>query len=222
MPEPDQTRPHDQSRYQVRFEWGARGLARLAPAEIVVVVDVLRFSSTVIARVEEGDVVPLDAAAHAVSLNGAAIARAAAEARPDVPRRVVLLGALRNASAVADAIVAEQHRRGTRTSVAVIAAGELTSREPNADLRIAVEDLLGAGAVVDALSTRGIDHTSPEAAAACEAFRGLRGAVRHLLTASGSGQELLERGARDEVLAASDVDASASVPVLRGGVFTAY
>ena len=60
------------------------------------------------------------------------------------------------------------------------------------------------------------------AAAACEAFRGLRGAVRHLLTASGSGQQLIERGLRDQVLAASEVDASASVPALRSGVFTAY
>lgn len=231
--------PFDQSRYQVRFEWGTRGLARLAPADVVVVVDVLRFSSTVTSRVDAGETVPLDAAAHAVSLKGAAVARAAATrtaaqaaalapstaAQSSVasgPQPLVLLGALRNASAVADAIVAEQHRRGTRTSVAVIAAGELTSREPNADLRVAVEDLLGAGAVIDALSARGIDHTSPESAAACESFRGLRGAVRHLLTASGSGQELLERGARDEVLAAADVDASASVPALRDGVFVAY
>jgi 2-phosphosulfolactate phosphatase len=76
--------------------------------------------------------------------------------------------------------------------------------------------------VIDALGALGLDHTSPEAAAACEAFRGLRGAARHLLTASGSGQELVERGARDEVLAAAEVDASASVPVLRGGIFEAY
>ncbi|WP_431804519.1 2-phosphosulfolactate phosphatase, partial [Microbacterium sp. bgisy203] len=232
--------PFDQSRYQVRFEWGTRGLARLAPADVVVVVDVLRFSSTVTSRVDAGETVPLDAAAHAVSLNGAAVARAAAATRTAAqaaalapptaaqssvasgPRPLVLLGALRNASAVADAIVAEQHRHGDRTSVAVIAAGELTARTPDADLRVAVEDLLGAGAVIDALSTRGIDHTSPESAAARESFRGLRGAVRHLLTASGSGQELLERGARDEVLAAADVDASASVPALRDGVFVAY
>ena len=77
----------------------------------------------------------------------------------------------------------------------MIAAGELAGRGPAAPLRFAVEDQLGAGAIVDALGALGIDHTSPEAAAACEAFRGLRGAVRHLLTASGSGQELLERDA---------------------------
>ena len=60
------------------------------------------------------------------------------------------------------------------------------------------------------------------AAAAGEAFRGLRGATRHLLTASGSGQELLERDARADVLAAAEVDAAASVPVLRDGTFATY
>lgn len=209
--------PFDQSRYQVRLDWGATGLERLAPADITVVVDVLRFSSTVVDRVAAGESVALDAAAHAVSLNGAAVAAHAA-----AKGTVVLLGALRNARAVADAILAEQRRRGDRTSIALIAAGELVPGDPGAPLRFAVEDLLGAGAVVDALGGLGVDHTSPEAAAAGEAFRGLRGAVRHLLTASGSGQELIDRGQRDEVVAAAAVDAATCVPVLREGRFTAY
>jgi 2-phosphosulfolactate phosphatase len=210
------TSPFDQSRYQVRFEWGSDGLDRLAASDIVVVVDVLRFSTTVTDRVAAGEDVPLDDAAHAVSLNGAAVAEHAA-----AKGAMVLLGCLRNAAAVADALLAEQRRRAARTSIAVIAAGELASREADAPLRFAVEDLLGAGAVIEAIGERGLDHTSPEAAAACEAFRGLRGAVRHLLTASGSGQELLDRDARDEVLNAAQTDAVASVPVLRDGVFVA-
>ncbi|PZO55635.1 MAG: phosphosulfolactate phosphohydrolase, partial [Leifsonia xyli] len=40
--------PFDQSTYQVRLDWGGAGLARLAAADVVVVVDVLRFSSIVI------------------------------------------------------------------------------------------------------------------------------------------------------------------------------
>lgn len=214
--------PFDQSRYQVRLEWGDDGLARLATADVVVVVDVLRFSSTVTTRVAAGGAVPLDAAAHAVSLNGTAISRAAAALDP---APIVLLGCLRNASAVAEAIADEQRRRGARTSIALIAGGELVPADAGAAARtarrFAVEDLLGAGAIVDALGVRGIDHTSPEAAAAGEAFRGLRAATRHLLAASGSGQELAERGAHDEVRAAAELDASTAVPVLREGVFVA-
>lgn len=206
--------PFDQSRYQVRSEWGVAGLARLEPADITVVVDVLRFSTTVTDAVSRGESVPLDASAHAVSINGARVAAAASGS-------LVLLGCLRNAAAVADAVLAEQTRRAARTSIAVIACGELTARD-SSEVRFAVEDQLGAGAVIDALGALGIDHTSPESAAACEAFRGLRGAVRHLLTASGSGQELLDRGARDEVLEAAAVDAASVVPVLRDGSFVAY
>ncbi|MFT3798120.1 2-phosphosulfolactate phosphatase [Microbacterium sp.] len=223
--------PFDQSRYQVRLEWGAAGLARLAPSDLVVVVDVLRFSTAVTDRVDAGHAVPLAGDGARRSVDGAVVARAAA-----ATGATVLLGCLRNASAVAGVVLAEQRRRAARTSVAVIACGEREHRAapvgsvPAADaaamtagaLRFAVEDLLGAGAVIDALGALGLDHTSPEAAAAGEAFRGLRGATRHLLTASGSGQELIDRGARDEALAAAALDAAASVPVLRDGVFTAY
>lgn len=214
MPGPQH--PHDQSAYQVRLEWGVDGLERLAPADVIVVVDVLRFSSTVIQAVERGETMALDAAAHAVSLNGAAVAAAAGAGTAQV-----LIGGLRNAAAVARAILDLQHERGARTSISVIACGELASREQGAALRFAVEDLLGAGAVIDALAELGIDHSSPEAAVAGEGFRSLRGAAKHLLTASASGRELDDKGLRDEVLAAAAVDAASVVPVLRDGVFAA-
>ncbi len=91
----------------------------------------------------------------------------------------------------------------------------------SAPVRFAVEDQLGAGAIIDALGARGIDHTSPDAAVASEAFRALRRAMTHLVTASGSGLGLIQAGRRDDVLAAAAVDAASVVPVLRGGVFTA-
>lgn len=207
--------PFDQRTYQVRHEWGIAGLRRLAPADIVIVVDVLRFSTTVTDAVAGGERYALDDGAHAVSINGARIAAAAGGA-------VVLLGCLRNASAVAAAVYGEQQRRGARTSIAVIAGGELVGRDPAAAVRFAVEDQLGAGAVIAALGALGLDHTSPEAAAACESFRGLRGAVRHLLTASGSGRELAARGRADEVANAAAIDATDAVPVLRDGVFVSY
>lgn len=170
----------DQGGYQVRLEWGAAGLARLAPADVVVLVDVL------------GD------------LDGALVDAAAASA----PGVVVLRGGLVNASAVATACLALQHERGGRTSVTVVAAGD--------GGRPAVEDLLGAGAVVAALSERGTDHTSPEAAVACEAFVGLRRAVVHMVAASGSGRLLADAGRAQEVAAASRVDSDGVVPRLEG------
>ncbi|MFT4211402.1 MAG: 2-phosphosulfolactate phosphatase [Microbacterium sp.] len=191
---------YDQSRYQVRFEWGAAGLARLAPAEVVVVVDVLLGTTTAVDAGAAGDEVPL-----------ASLDPALAEVVAAAGDAVVLLASLRNASAVAREVLAEQERRAARTSIAVIAVGD--------GPRFAVEDQFGAGAVIDALTALGIDHTSPEAAGAGEAFHGLRRAMRHLLTASASGQELLDGGRRDEVLAAAEVDAVDVVPARRGDVF---
>jgi 2-phosphosulfolactate phosphatase len=198
--------PFDQSSYQVRFEWGVAGLERLAPADIVVVVDVLRFSSTVTDAVASGSTVSSTDAV-AWSRNGAAVAAAAGEA-------TVLVGSLRNASAVARAVLEIQNRRRQRTSVAVIAAGELTDA---GDLRFAVEDLLGAGTIIAALSDLGADHTSPEAAAACESARGLRRALRHLLTASGSAKEIAAG-----VEATATIEAAGLVPVLDGDAFVAF
>lgn len=218
--------PFDQSPYQVRLEWGAEGLVRLAPADVVVSVDVLRFSSTVADVVAAGGEVELESARR-WSSNGAAVALAArdSDGAPEV-----LLGGLRNAAAVAEAVRGIQERRGARTSVSVIAAGE---RAPDGSLRFAVEDQLGAGAVVSALIDRGIDHASPEAAVAAESFSALRRALRHLLSASGSGRELQDgvestarmaaAGIRPATTAeAAELDAVSVAPVLREGRFVRF
>lgn len=177
----------DQGGYQVRLEWGTAGLTRLAPADVVVLVDVLGDVSG------GGD----SSTSTLTSLTGVAEAAHASGA-------VVLRGGLVNAAAVATACLAIQHERADRTSVAVVAAGD--------GARLAVEDLLGAGAVIAALSERGTDHTSPEAAVACEAFVGLRRAVVHMVAASGSGRLLAEDGRAEEVAAASRLDAEDDVP----------
>jgi len=177
-----------QASYQVRMEWGPAGLARLSPSDVVVLVDVFGLTALALADAPVEDHPSF------------AIAAAASGS-------LVIAGGMRNARAVARWIMAEQERRGTRTSIAVVAAG--------AD-RFAVEDQLGAGAVVSALGDLGIDHSSPEAAVAGEGFRALRTAARHLLTASGTGRMLVAEGRRDDVLAAA-VDDCNLVPVLRAG-----
>ena len=90
---------------------------------------------------------------------------------------------LGDAAAVATWILELQEARQLRTSVALIAAGA----PRDGGIRFAVEDLLAAGAVVDALESRGIDACSPEAAAADAAYRSLRPAVGHLLAAAVGG-----------------------------------
>lgn len=198
-----------QSDYQVRLEWGGAGLSRLADAHVVVLVQTLGLSARALAAAEAG--APFDAVDDAA----AALVRASAATGAHV-----VVGGLRNAAAVAAHVLEVQRTRGERTSISIVAAGYPDGTDAEG-LRFAVDDLLGAGAVVAALGDLGIDHASPDAAVAGEGFRALGGAVRHLLTASGTGRRLAADGRRDEVLAAAARDAASVVPVLRDGAFVA-
>ena len=94
---------------------------------------------------------------------------------PDVAAAVVS-GGFRNRTAVARWVLDRQAEKGDRVFVAVIAAGDARD---DGSIRFAVEDLLAAGAIIDALATAGIDFVSPEGAAACAAFTGLHRAIAH-------------------------------------------
>jgi 2-phosphosulfolactate phosphatase len=124
----------------------------------------------------------------------------------------IVAGSLANAAAVASWALEQQGGKGDRFMVAVVAAGE---SRPDGTMRFALEDLLGAGAIIDALAGAGIDYCSPEAAAASAAFTGLRNATGHLIGASGTGRELAQLGRRDEVDRAIRVNSSDEVVVLR-------
>lgn len=125
---------------------------------------------------------------------------------------------LHNRRAVAEWVLERQAEKGDRFAVVVIAVGE---RRGDGSQRVAVEDALAAGAVIDALSTLGIDHCSPEAAAASAAFVGLGRALRHLVSASETGVELSARGEQAAVHAAGVLDNSAEVIELAQVTFPA-
>jgi len=140
------------------------------------------------------------------SPNGATIARQLGEA--NVP---VIGGCLRNATACANWAV-----RTVRGPVGVVAAGEWW---PGEALRPAVEDLWGAGLIIDALVAAGEDSMSPEAASARAAYQWLEGRLAPGLAACASGLELANDGYGDEIAVAAEVDSSRTVPVLIGESF---
>ena len=234
------TDPYDQSLAEVRFEWGPSGAAAV-PADVVVIVDVLRFSTTVERFVTAGaavhpyrwrDGTAPDFAASIggivadgqdgrpslspatidrlgderrmllTSINGAMCTLAAA-----ATGATVVAGCLRNASAVARWIT---DRGG---SVAVIACGE---RWPDdGSLRPAIEDLLGAGAILCGLpGTR-----SPEAELAVAAWHSVRGQLADVIERSSSGRELAAAGWEADTAISVELDVSTTVPVLVDGAF---
>ena len=233
--------PFDQRETACRCEWGARGVDALAPAEVAIVVDVLSFSTCVDVAVARGaTILPYrfkDASAAELardeqaelagergsarySLSPASFLDAPAGLRcvlpspngADVVLRqgptsgLVLTGCLRNASAVAAAA------RAAGTTFCVVPAGE---RWPDGSPRFAIEDWLGAGAILRALP----GSRSPEAASAVAAFEALRGAVADTLARSSSGRELIERGFESDVEIAAQLDVSDVVPRFDGRAF---
>jgi 2-phosphosulfolactate phosphatase len=141
------------------------------------------------------------------SPNGSAIAAACRDA-------VVVAACLRNAAAVARWIIRSGYGSARRRAV-VVAAGE---RWPDGSLRPALEDALGAGAVLHHLQKAGC-RLSAEAqanAAMFDAVSDIGDAVRSCL----SGRQLIGAGYLEDVEAATATERDPCVPVLVDGAFT--
>jgi 2-phosphosulfolactate phosphatase len=122
----------------------------------------------------------------------------------------VFAGCLRNARAVAAAA------RAGSPPIAIIAAGERW--HVDGSLRPSFEDMLGAGATIDALDRMAM---SPEASAALAVFNSARDDLEHLLLDCASGRELARKGFSDDVIWASKLNVSGVAPVLRSGAYVA-
>ncbi|MEV5242321.1 2-phosphosulfolactate phosphatase [Streptomyces cinnamoneus] len=141
------------------------------------------------------------------SPNGSAITAAAGVS-------TVVAGCLRNAPAVGRWLARHGYGSAERP-VVVIAAGE---RWPDQSLRPALEDLLGAGAIIAALESQGGGPLSPEASVARACFMQTPDVVS-AVTACSSGIELARSGFADDVAIATELDSSTIVPVLTDGAF---
>lgn len=219
-----------QAGYEVRLEWATEGAATLGgECAVLVVVDVLSFSTTVDVVVGAGGAVrprlwrggSSVRTSAALSLtpgstldlpspNGAMLCRAAASTGA-----LVLAGCLRNA----DAVAAAAHELAGEGSIGVLPAGErwgvdVSSGAETGPLRPALEDHLGAGAIADALIRLG-RLPSPEASLAATAFRNTD--LASALAECSSGQELIEAGHRRDVELAAELNISTTTPRLADG-----
>lgn len=231
-----------QGGFDVRFDWGVRGVAALRGAvAAVVVVDVLRFTTAVDVAVSGGVAVypypTADAAAAefarahdallagtgqatGLSLSPGSLRGLPAGSRLVLPSpngatcsvAAATAGVPVYAACLRNADAVAARLAGGPRPVAVIACGE---RWPDGSLRPALEDLLGAGAVLARLA----GAPSPEAAAAVAAWAHAEGRVARLLFDSASGRELVERGREADVACAAQTASSAAVPLLQEGAY---
>ncbi len=221
----------------VDVAWGEEGLEALAEsADVLVVVDVLSFTTCVSIAVARGATIrPARIAEEAGRgvVAGRRRSGAAYTLSPasflSVPRgehvtlpsvngatlsrvevhQPVLAGALRNRRAVAAGAI------GLGPRIGIVAAGE---RWPSGGLRPALEDWLGAGAIAVAL--RPNCELSGMARAAAAAFQEAELGIGERLRMCPSGLELVEWGFPGDVELASSVDADACVPRLLDGAYT--
>lgn len=127
----------------------------------------------------------------------------------------VVAASLRNGTAVARWLADRGYGSADRP-LAVIASGE---RWPDGPLRPALEDLLGAGAVLSALARTGTGGApSAEASAAATLWAATEDPVA-ALHGCDSGRELYEYGFPQDVAVAAEIDSSTTVPVLVDGAF---
>ena len=235
--------PFAQEYAACRCEWGTEGLAALAPADVTIIIDVFTFTTCVDVALGAGAaILPYrwddPTAADFAVRNKAELAGKRRQARyslapdcyVDVPpglrcvlpspngaritleaaaRSAVLLAAcLRNAQAVATAAA---HLGRT---INVIPCGE---RWPGGALRPALEDALGAGAVLAHLA----GNRSVEAQACVALFERHKAELQDVLAQTSSGRELEGRGhVRDKEYAAA-LNASTIVPRFDGVAYVA-
>lgn len=216
----------------MNLEWGEQGI-KAFEADVYVIIDVLSFSSCVDIALRCGaEVLPFrykderaqtfaDQQQALLAVNrdqaGYSLSPASLQNLPSQTRLVLpspngaslslltentptLCAGLRNAAAIAEWLRTQNYQR-----VQLVPAGE---RWPDGSLRPAIEDWLGAGAVLAGLE----GEFSPEAALARKSFNSHKSDLAELIRACQSGQELIQRGFPQDVELAVQLNVSSVVP----------
>ena len=230
--------PFTQEDFACRCEWGPDAVTALAPADVIIVVDVFSFTTCVDVAVSRGvAILPYawndPSAAVYATAQGAELAgkrrktrySLAPESYLDAPAglrcvlpspngaRVTLAAAASGAVVLAGCLrnaraVAAAAQRAGRT-FNVVPAGE---RWLDGGLRPALEDALGAGAD-PRRGCPGRIRRRPRPWSRCSRAR--RDTLVETLDACGSGRELAGRGHLNDKLIAGDLDVSSCVPAIR-------
>ena len=234
----------DQAEFDLRCEWGYQGIVQLAPtSRVIVIVDVMSFSTCVDIAVGQGAIVfpyrwkDESAQTYARSLNATLAAPKRDYYQPSLSpasltslalgTRLVLpsqngavlslqtgnvptfAGYLRNCQAIA------AHVQHYQTGISVIPAGEQWT---DGSLRPALEDWIGAGAILSCLEgTR-----SPEAEAAIAVFRSVQNRLEAAIQQCSSGKELTGRGFAQDVALAAAFNQSRCVSHLMDNAYSQF
>jgi 2-phosphosulfolactate phosphatase len=231
----------DQAEFDIRCEWGERGVSSLAPtSDAIIIVDVLSFSTAVViatargasvfpcrsqddSRIEFARSVDAELAGPRgrakYSLSPASLTSLPVGARLVLPSpngstlSLSAGGTPTFAGCLRNARAVAEAAFTCGPRVSVIACGERWKEDGS--LRPAFEDLVGAGAIVSHLS----GSRSPEAQAAVAAFRAAEVDLLSSLRQCSSGKELIAMGFEDDIPPAAELDVDECVPILEDGAY---
>ncbi|MBD2409707.1 hypothetical protein FACHB389_10160 [Nostoc calcicola FACHB-389] len=235
---------YDQSEFDLRCQWGAQGVSQLASiSDVVIIVDVLSFSTCVEIATSNGAIVfpyayrdesvidyakslQAELASHRQrwTTSGYSLSPKSLEKIPDGTRLVLPspngsflslhTGNTRTlAGCLRNCQAVAQFAQKYGDKIAVIPAGERW--KDDGSLRPAFEDLIGAGAIISYL--RG--SLSPEAEAAVAAFQAFHQDLLGYLKKCSSGKELIEKGFEPDVELAAAFNVSDCVPLLTDNAY---
>jgi 2-phosphosulfolactate phosphatase len=231
----------DQAEYQIRCEWGERGVLTLAPiSDVVIIIDVLSFTTSLDIAVSQGAVAypyrhgDASAYTYAESVH-------AEVAHPDNPRgyslspmtlehlpidyRMVLPspnGSTLSLATGETPTLAGCLRNARSVAdkamtigrhIAVIPSGERWKDDNT--LRPSLEDWLGAGAIISYLN----GSRSPEAEVAAMSFAQTESNLHDTILTCSSGKEKMCKDQERDIQLAADLNVSTCVPVLKDGAY---
>ncbi len=228
---------YNQSEFDLRCEWGEKGVTQLAPiSDVVVIVDVLSFSTCVeiatnngamvfpyqwkyesaqvYAKSVQAEVASCDRTSNnGYSLSPTSLTQIPAETKLVLPSpNGSYLTLLTNKTptltgCLRNCEAVAKFAQRYGSKIAVIPSGE---RWEDGSLRPAFEDAIGAGAILSYLN----GSLSPEAQAAVSVFHAFSKDMLTYLKRCSSGKELIARGFESDIELAAAINISNCVPLL--------
>jgi 2-phosphosulfolactate phosphatase len=231
----------DQSNFNIRCEWGEKGIQQLAPiSDAVIIIDVMSFSTCVTVATSLGAVVypfkwkDMSSIRFASSI-GAELAGSRRKSGYSLSP-VSLIGIQDGARLVlpspngstlslatgrtptyagclrnSRAVARAAMQHGA--NIAVVPAGERWKEDGS--LRPAIEDLIGSGAVIRYLE----GSLSPEAKVALSVYKSMENNLLEILRYCSSGKELVEKKFEEDIRLISQIDVDDTAPFLVNGAY---
>jgi len=236
---------YNQTDFDIRHEWGMRGLQELAPvSQVIVIVDVLSFSTCVDIATANGSIIyPYqwkdDSAIFYAKSKNAELASPDRQhtdryslsptsllhikpgtklVLPSPNGSTLTLSTKQNLTicgSLRNAEAVATYAMISGKTIAVISAGERWNDQP---LRISLEDFIGAGAIISYLN----GSLSPESKAALAVFEAAKGDILAEVKHCSSGKELIARGFEEDIGLACELNSSNNIPVLTQDAYMGY